>query len=64
VFCDDGRDVDEKEKDGDDDKNDVEDTSGYDKSGVQLARLGWEARESVKLHAGSGDVPAISGIVN
>jgi hypothetical protein len=37
VFCDDGRVVDEKEKDGDDDVNDVEDTSGYDKSGVQLA---------------------------
>jgi hypothetical protein len=37
VFCDDGRVVDEKEGDGDEDENDVEDTSGYEKSGVRLA---------------------------
>jgi hypothetical protein len=34
VFCDDGRVVDEKERDRDEDENDVEDTSGYEKSGV------------------------------
>jgi len=27
---------------GDDNENDVEDTSRYEKSGLQLARLGWE----------------------
>jgi hypothetical protein len=37
VFCDDGRVVDEKERDGDEDENDVEDKSGYEKSGVRLA---------------------------
>ena len=42
MFCDDDRVVDEKERDGDQDENDVEDTSGYGKSGVRLAGLGWE----------------------
>ena len=42
MFCDDDRVVDEKERDGDQDENDVEDTSGYEKSGVRLAGLGWE----------------------
>jgi len=37
VFCNDGRVVDEKERDRDEDENDVEDTSGYEKSGVRLA---------------------------
>jgi len=37
VFCDDGRVVNEKERDGDEDENDVEDASGYEKSGVRLA---------------------------
>jgi len=37
VFCDDGRVVDEKERDGDGDEHDVEDMSGYEKSGVRLA---------------------------
>jgi len=27
---------------GDEDENDVEDTSEYEKSGIRLARLGWE----------------------
>jgi len=36
VFCDDGRVVDEKVRDEDEDENDVEDTSGYEKSGVGL----------------------------
>jgi len=31
----------------DEDENDVEDTSGYEKSGVQLAWLGWEDLVSV-----------------
>jgi len=37
VFRNDGRVVDKKERDGDEDENDVEDTSGCDKSGVRLA---------------------------
>jgi len=49
---------------GDEDENDVEDTSGYEKSGVRLAWLGWEDLVSVLLHAGSGVVPAVSGMVN
>jgi hypothetical protein len=32
---------------GDEDENDVEDMSGYEKSGVQLAWLGWEDLVSV-----------------
>jgi len=36
VFCDDGRVEDEKERDGDADENDVEDTSGYENLGVRL----------------------------
>ena len=49
---------------GDEDENDVEDRSGYEKSGLRLACLGWEDLVSVLLHAGSGLVPAISGMVN
>jgi hypothetical protein len=38
VFCDDDRVVDEREREmRDEDDNDVEDTSGYEKSGVRLA---------------------------
>jgi hypothetical protein len=37
VFCDDGRVVDKTERDGDEDEQNVEDMSGYEKSGVQLA---------------------------
>jgi len=36
VFCDDGRVVDETERDGDEDEHNVENTSGYEKSGVRL----------------------------
>jgi len=36
VFCDDGRVVHAKERDGDEDENNVEDMSGYAKSGVRL----------------------------
>jgi len=34
VYCDDGSVVNEKQRDGDEDENDVEDTSRYEKSGV------------------------------
>jgi hypothetical protein len=37
VFCDNGRVVDEKEKDGDQDDKDVEDTSGNENAVVGLA---------------------------
>jgi len=37
VFCNDGGVVDKKERDGDDDENIVDYTSGGDKSAVQLA---------------------------
>jgi hypothetical protein len=37
VFCDDRRVVDEKESHGDEDENNLEDTSGYEKSGLRLA---------------------------
>jgi len=49
---------------GDEDENDMEDTSGYDKSGVRLAWLGLKDLVSVLLAAGSGLVPAVSGMVN
>jgi len=49
---------------GDEDENNVEDTSGHEESGVQLASLGWEELVSVYLGAGSGFVPAVSGMVN
>ena len=32
---------------GDEDENDGEDTSGYEESGVRLARLGWDDLVSV-----------------
>jgi hypothetical protein len=34
--------VDKEERDGDEDESDMEDTSGYEKSGVQLVRFGVE----------------------
>ena len=37
VFCNDGRAVDEKERDRNEDENNTEDTSGYEKSGGQHA---------------------------
>jgi len=49
---------------GDEDENNVEDTSGYEKSGVRLAWLGLEDLISVLLHAGVGLGPAVSGMVN
>jgi hypothetical protein len=59
VFCDDGKVVDNKERDGEEDENDVEDTSGHEQSGVQLAWLGWADLVSVLLHAGSGFEPGV-----
>jgi len=47
----------------DEDENYVEESSGYEKSGVLLARLGWEDLVSVILHTGLGLVPAVSGMV-
>jgi len=49
---------------GDEDENGMEDTSGYEKSGVRLASLGWEELVLVLVRAGSGLVPAISRLVN
>jgi len=49
---------------GDEDENDMKDTSGYEKSGVRLARLGWEDLVSVLLPTRSGLVPGVSGMVN
>jgi len=49
---------------GDEDENDKEDMSGYEKSGVLFAWLGWEDLVSVLVRAGSGLAPAISGMVN
>jgi len=53
-----------KRKMGDEDENNMEDTSSYEKSGVRLAWLGLEDLVSVLLPAGSGLVPDISGTVN
>jgi len=48
----------------DEDEQDVEDMSGYEKSGVRLAWLGSEDRVSVLLPAGSELILAVSGMVN
>jgi len=48
----------------DEDKNDMEDPSGYETSGVQLARWGLEVLVSVLLYPGSEHVPGISGRVH
>jgi len=49
---------------GDADENDMEDTSGYEKSGVRLAGLGLEDLVLVLFPAGSGLVPAVLRMVN
>jgi len=49
---------------GDEDENDLDNTSGYEESGVRLACLGWEDLVSELLHTGSGLVPAVSVMVN
>ena len=48
----------------DEDVVEVEDSSGYETSGVSPASVGWEDLVLVLLHAGSGHVPPISGMVN
>jgi hypothetical protein len=48
----------------DEDENDMEDTSGYDKAGVRSVLLGVEDLISVMLPARSELVLAISGMVN
>jgi len=48
----------------DEDENDMEDTSGYENSGVRLARLGFQDLLSALLPTELGLVPAISGMVN
>jgi len=60
VFCDDGR----ESEIGNDNGNNMMDTSGYEQSGVQSARLGLDDLVSVFFPAGSGVVAAISGRVN
>jgi len=47
----------------DEDENDMEDTSGYEKSGVRLAWSGLENLASVLSPAWSELVTAISGMV-
>jgi len=54
----------EKERSGMKMGTNMEDTSRYEKPGVQLAWLGLEDLVSVFLAAGSGVVPAGSGMVN
>jgi len=49
---------------GDKDENNVEDMSGYVKSGVHRAGLSCHDLVSVLLYAESGLVPAVSGMVN
>jgi len=49
---------------GDEDENDMEDMSGYEKSGVQLACLGLDHLVLVLLPAGLGLAPAVLGMVN
>jgi len=49
---------------GDEDENDMEDTSDYEKSGEWLAWLGLEDLVAVLLDSGSGLVPAVAGMVN
>ena len=41
----------------------MEDTSGYEKSVVQHARLGWKDIVLVKLHVVSRLIPAVLGMV-
>jgi len=49
---------------GDEDENDMEDTSGHQKSGVLFSWLSLEDLKLLLLHAGSGLVPAVSWMVN
>jgi hypothetical protein len=64
VFGCDCRVVDEKERVENTQENNADDTSGYTKSGVRLARLGLEELVSVHVHAGSSHVSAVLGPLN
>jgi len=55
VFCEVGREGEMRDEDG----NDLEDTSGYEKSGVRLASLGLGDLVSVFLPARLNAVPAV-----
>ena len=48
----------------DEDDNKKEDVNSYEKSGVRHALLSLEDLVLVRLPAGSGLIPAISGMVN
>jgi hypothetical protein len=48
---------------GDEGGNDVEETSGYEKSGVRLALFGVKELMTVSLLPRSGVVPPVSGMV-
>jgi hypothetical protein len=52
LFCDDGRVADEKERDGDEVANSIDDASAYAKSGVQLSSSGWEDHVLVIIETG------------
>ena len=43
---------------GEECENDMEDTSGYEKLGIRLARLGSEDLVSLLFHTRSGFIPA------
>jgi hypothetical protein len=64
VICNDSRVVDDKERDGDEDENNVEDTSRDGKFGVQHGSLDWNDSILVLLYTGSGLVPAVWGMAN
>jgi len=53
-----------KREQRDEDGNDVEDTSWFEKSGVRLTWLAWEELLSVLLNTGSCLVSAVTGMVN
>jgi len=42
----------------------VEDTSGYEKSGVRLTSLGWDDHVSVRLDARLEFVPSVLGMIH
>jgi hypothetical protein len=49
---------------GEEDENDMDNTTGYETSGVRLSGLGLENLISELLHAGSVLTPGVSGMVN
>jgi len=56
--------MDNKGRDRYEDENDVEDRSGHEKAGVLLTRLGIEELILGLVHAASGLIPVILGLVN